>query len=101
MSTDRVSIDLAGFIDADGSMQSRLVLLAMMHLNGSARDVSSEHVSTVRDLAKKPVGKRLDLPGGTVWRREPSRIVAFHPAASVEHVAPSMPGEAVPLWCRA
>ena len=96
-SADSVSIELSGFLESSPAIQSRLVLSAMVRLNGCVRDVSSEHVMSVRDLARNSVGKQVDLPSGIVWRRETSNLTAFRRSALQAKEAPTMPVEPVEL----
>ncbi len=94
LSPDCVRIDLAGFMEASSAVQSRLILNALMHLSGSARDVSYEHVIAVRSLVEKSPGKQVDLPYGIVWRRGNTELMAFFRTTepSSSHIeAPLMP----------
>jgi tRNA(Ile)-lysidine synthase len=99
VSSDSVSIELSGFLESTPAIQSRLVLLAMVHLNGCVRDVSSEHVSAVRDIALNSVGKQVDLPSGIVWRREASNLTALrrHPPEALDIAAMPIDPVALPI----
>ena len=97
VSVDRVSIELAGFLGSPPAVQSRLVMQAMVHLSGCARDVSSEHISAVRSIAVKSAGKHIDLPFGIVWRRETSSLTAFRRDALRVDDAPAIPVQPVEL----
>jgi tRNA(Ile)-lysidine synthase len=97
--SDSVSIDLSGFLESTPALQSRLVLLAMVHLNGCARDVSSEHVSAVRDIALNSLGKQVDVASGIVWRREASNLTALrrHPPEALDAAAMPIDSVALPI----
>ncbi|MBN1855471.1 MAG: tRNA lysidine(34) synthetase TilS [Dehalococcoidia bacterium] len=107
-SSEGISIDLRGFTSAAPALQSRVVREAIVRLNGSARDVGMEHLTAVRELAMKPAGKAVDLPGGIIWRRDYSALIASRVAmAATTPCAPSplapitipVPGEILlPGW---
>ncbi len=107
-SAAEVCIDLRGFAGATRALQARIVHQSVAHLNGSARDVASDHIAAVRDLVSKPVGKSVDLPGRIAWRREDSSLVAFRTdvvkeapreGAPAEPVRIAVPGEtSIPCW---
>ena len=99
---DSVGIELSGFRNLSPAVQSRLILDAIAYLSGSARDVSSEHISAVQALALKPLGKQVDLPRGIVWRRDESLLTVLRRGRDlpdtrlwmpVSPVALTVPGE--------
>ena len=94
---DSVGIELSGLLEASPAVQSRLILEAMTYLNGNARDVSAEHVSAVRSISRKPVGKQVDLPCGIVWRRDEARLTAFRRGKHAPDTRLKMPVSPVAL----
>ncbi len=50
------------FLSLHPYLQERVLLLAMECLCGSARDISSVHITDLKSLFTLPTGKRLDLP---------------------------------------
>jgi len=99
-SCDRVRVESSGFLEASAAVQTRLVVLALTHLTGGARDVSAEHIQSVRDIAAGPAGRQIDLPSGISWRRGYKEVTAFRrdsaDAVPVQVLAPvvlPVPGE--------
>jgi len=63
----RVRIDRSEFVAAAPAVQTRLVVEAVKHLTGSARDLSAEHVRRVRDTARDGAPPRIETQGGLCW----------------------------------
>ena len=103
-----VRIDVQQFADSSPAVQARVVRRAIIGVAGSARDVATSHIVSVRSLAGMRPGKQVDLPCGVVWRREEATLLAFRrdddPNAEVimapeQPVALAVPGETrIPGW---
>ncbi len=103
-----VFIDLPAFQFSAPAVQARLLRQAVVHLTGSARDLSHAHVTLVRELAAGTEPRQMDLPLNVIVRRARDCMVAFirghDPACDVSRtpllpVSLDVPGETrIPGW---
>jgi len=71
-----VSIALAALLRQPKALQRQVVRRAIQRVHGDSGQVEFRHWLEVERLCReRPVGTRLDLPGGVRLRREPARLV--------------------------
>ena len=86
-------IPIQAFLRQPKALQRQLVRQTVLGLRGRLDAFEFRHWTEIERLFReKPVGTRLDLPGGVVLRREPERVVCHAPA----HSLPPDPSEGSP-----
>jgi len=66
----RAGISLEAFAGADPVIASYLVRLLLERTAPGQRDLTARHVQMIGELAGRPSGSRMDLPGGLCARRD-------------------------------
>jgi len=92
-----VRIDAEAFRTAAPALQQRLVSKAMWHLVGDARDLTFQHVRSVRDLAAGVSGGRVETVGALVWRKTGDDLVVSSSCLTTREKRAELPDEGVVL----
>ena len=96
-SDNEVRIDAEAFGSAAPALQHRLVVEAVRHLVGDARDLSAQQVRSVQFVATGGQGGRVETVGGLVWRRTADSLIVSPSRAAIRHARPELPDECIPL----
>ncbi len=72
---ETVVLDKEGFLELPAGLKRHLLRRTIEELLGSLKDVEARHIEEIMAALSKPVGKRLNLPGGLVFIIEYNRYL--------------------------